>query len=61
MFAWGALNSAIPVCWSTWLTKGISDEPESGGGLMVGAISFRSCSARHSEACFWTTSPPPQR
>ena len=38
MFAWGALNSAIPVCWSTWLTKGISDEPESGGGLMVGAI-----------------------
>ncbi len=38
MFAWGALNSAIPVCWSTWLSKGISDEPESGGGLMVGAI-----------------------
>lgn len=38
MIAWGALNSAIPVCWSTWLSKGISDEPESGGGLMVGAI-----------------------
>jgi predicted MFS family arabinose efflux permease len=38
MFAWGAVNSAIPVCWSTWLSKGISDEPESGGGLMVGAI-----------------------
>lgn len=38
MFAWGALNSAIPVCWSTWLSKGISDEPESGGGLMVGCI-----------------------
>jgi predicted MFS family arabinose efflux permease len=38
MIAWGALNSAIPVCWSNWLTKGISDEPESGGGLMVGAI-----------------------
>jgi predicted MFS family arabinose efflux permease len=38
MFAWGALNSAIPVCWSTWLSKGISDEPASGGGLMVGAI-----------------------
>jgi predicted MFS family arabinose efflux permease len=34
----GAVNSAIPVCWSTWLTKGISDEPESGGGLLVGAI-----------------------
>jgi predicted MFS family arabinose efflux permease len=38
MFAWGVVNSAIPVSWSTWLSKGISDEPESGGGLMVGAI-----------------------
>jgi predicted MFS family arabinose efflux permease len=38
MIAWGTLNSAIPVSWSTWLTKSISDEPESGGGLMVAAI-----------------------
>jgi predicted MFS family arabinose efflux permease len=38
MIAWGTLNSAIPVAWSTWLTKGISDEPESGGGLMIAAI-----------------------
>jgi predicted MFS family arabinose efflux permease len=38
MIAWGALNSAIPVAWSAWLTKGIADEPESGGGLMVGSI-----------------------
>jgi predicted MFS family arabinose efflux permease len=38
MIAWGTLNSAIPVAWSTWLAKGISDEPESGGGLMVAAI-----------------------
>ena len=38
MIAWGAVNSAIPVLWSTWLTKGINDEPESGGGLIVGAI-----------------------
>ena len=38
MIAWGAVNSAIPVCWSNWLAKGIYDEPESGGGLMVGAI-----------------------
>lgn len=38
MIAWGALNSAIPVSWSTWLTKGISDEPESGGELIVAAI-----------------------
>ncbi|WP_419249662.1 MFS transporter [Sandaracinus amylolyticus] len=38
MIAWGTLNSAIPVAWSTWLSKGIHDEPESGGGLMVAAI-----------------------
>jgi predicted MFS family arabinose efflux permease len=38
MIAWGGLNSAIPVAWSTWLSKAVSDEPESGGGLMVGAI-----------------------
>jgi predicted MFS family arabinose efflux permease len=38
MIAWGALNSAIPVAWSTWLSKEISDEPESGGGLIVAAI-----------------------
>ncbi|MDN0085233.1 MFS transporter [Crenobacter sp. SG2305] len=38
LFAWGAINSAIPVAWSTWLAKGIRDEPESGGGLMVAAI-----------------------
>ncbi|MDI1360942.1 MFS transporter [Methylotenera sp.] len=38
MIAWGTLNAAIPVAWSTWLSKGISDEPESGGGLFVAAI-----------------------
>ena len=38
LFLWGAINSAIPVCWSTWLAKAISDEPESGGGLLVGAV-----------------------
>jgi predicted MFS family arabinose efflux permease len=38
LIAWGALNSAIPVCWSTWLSKGVADAPESGGGLMVAAI-----------------------
>lgn len=38
LIAWGTLNSAIPVVWSTWLAKEIRDEPESGGGLMVAAI-----------------------
>jgi len=36
--ALGILYSAIPVAWSTWLAKGIRDEPESGGGLMVATI-----------------------
>jgi predicted MFS family arabinose efflux permease len=38
MIAWGAINSAIPVAWSAWLAKEVSDEPESGGGLMVAVI-----------------------
>ena len=38
MTIWGALNAAIPVSWSAWLAQGISDEPESGGGLLVAAI-----------------------
>jgi predicted MFS family arabinose efflux permease len=38
LVGWGALNAALPVCWSTWLAKEISDEPESGGGLMVASI-----------------------
>jgi predicted MFS family arabinose efflux permease len=38
MIAWGALNSAIPVAWSAWLSREMSDDPESGGGLLVAAI-----------------------
>ena len=38
MIAWGTINSAVPVTWSTWMTKAIRDEPEAGGGLMVAAI-----------------------
>jgi predicted MFS family arabinose efflux permease len=38
LVAWGAINSAVPVSWSTWLSEGLRDEPESGGGLMVAAI-----------------------
>ena len=35
---WGTINAAIPVTWSTWLSRGIKDEPESGGGLLIAAI-----------------------
>ncbi|SIP91919.1 Predicted arabinose efflux permease, MFS family [Aeromonas sp. RU39B] len=38
LILWGTLNSAIPVAWSAWITQGIADSPESGGGLMVAAI-----------------------
>lgn len=38
MIAWGTLNAAMPVAWSTWLSRCIKDAPESGGGLMVAAI-----------------------
>ena len=38
MVAWGTLNSAVPVSWFNWLARGVSDEPEGGGGLMVAAI-----------------------
>lgn len=38
MVCWGGLNAAIPVAWSTWLSKSVSDDPESGGGLLVAAI-----------------------
>lgn len=38
LIVWGALNAAIPVAWSTWLSQGIADEPDAGGGLMVAAI-----------------------
>lgn len=36
--AWGALNAALPVAWFNWLAKEVADEPDAGGGLMVGAI-----------------------
>jgi len=38
LILWGTLNAAIPVAWSAWITQGIADSPESGGGLMVAAI-----------------------
>ncbi|MFM0348795.1 MFS transporter [Paraburkholderia sp. RL17-347-BIC-D] len=38
VIAWGAVNAAIPVAWSTWPSKGVKDKPESGGGLMVASI-----------------------
>ncbi|MCC8555478.1 MFS transporter [Xanthomonas hortorum] len=38
MIAWGTLNAAMPVAWSTWLSRCVKDAPESGGSLMVAAI-----------------------
>ena len=35
---WGMLFGAVPVAWSTWLTRTVPDEAESAGGLLVAAI-----------------------
>lgn len=35
---WGFFSSIIPVGWSTWLTRAVPDEAESGGGLLVATI-----------------------
>jgi predicted MFS family arabinose efflux permease len=35
---WGFAFGTVPVGWSTWLTKAVPDEAESGGGLLVAAI-----------------------
>ncbi|PYE29986.1 putative MFS family arabinose efflux permease [Rhizobium sp. PP-F2F-G38] len=35
---WGFSFGTIPVGWSTWLTRTVPDEAESGGGLLVAAI-----------------------
>ncbi|MEQ9511171.1 MAG: MFS transporter, partial [Alloalcanivorax xenomutans] len=37
---WGMAFGAVPVAWSTWITRTVPDEAESGGGLIVVAIQF---------------------
>jgi predicted MFS family arabinose efflux permease len=37
---WGVAFGAVPVGWSTWITRTVPDEAESGGGLLVAAIQF---------------------
>ncbi|MCX8997485.1 MFS transporter [Rhizobiaceae bacterium BDR2-2] len=37
---WGFLFGAVPVSWSTWLARTVSDEAESAGGLLVASIQF---------------------
>lgn len=35
---WGLCFGGVPVAWSTWLTRIVPDEAESGGGLIVAAV-----------------------
>jgi predicted MFS family arabinose efflux permease len=35
---WGLAFGAVPVGWSTWLTRMVPDEAETGGGLIVAAV-----------------------
>ncbi|MGO4836328.1 MFS transporter, partial [Rhizobiaceae sp. 2RAB30] len=37
---WGFAFGAVPVAWSTWLTRTVPDQAESAGGLLVGGIQF---------------------
>ncbi|BCH24341.1 MFS transporter [Mesorhizobium sp. L-8-3] len=37
---WGMAFGAVPVAWSTWLTRTVPDQAESAGGLLVAAIQF---------------------
>lgn len=35
---WGLAFGALPVAWSTWITRAVPDEAESAGGLMGAAV-----------------------
>uniref|UniRef100_UPI00135B56EB MFS transporter n=1 Tax=Geminicoccus flavidas TaxID=2506407 RepID=UPI00135B56EB len=35
---WGLAFGAVPVAWSTWVTRTVPDEAESAGGLIVAAV-----------------------
>ncbi|MDX3924347.1 MAG: MFS transporter [Shinella sp.] len=37
---WGLAFGAVPVAWSTWITRAVPDEAESAGGLFVASINF---------------------
>lgn len=37
---WGLAFGAVPVAWSTWLTRAVPDQAETAGGLLVAAIQF---------------------
>ncbi|MDK2761980.1 MAG: MFS transporter [Sphingopyxis sp.] len=37
---WGFLFGIVPVSWSTWLTRVLPDETESGGGLVIATTSL---------------------
>jgi predicted MFS family arabinose efflux permease len=35
---WGLVFGTVPVAWTTWVTRSVPDEAESGGGLLVAAV-----------------------
>ena len=37
---WGLVFAGVPVSWSTWLTRELADDAETGGGLIVAAINL---------------------
>ena len=39
-YFWKFHAGAVPVAWTTWITRAVPDEAESAGGLFVAAINF---------------------
>lgn len=40
MGIWGLAFAAVPVSWTTWITRALPDQAEAGGSLIVAAINF---------------------
>lgn len=38
LILWGAIGTAAPVAWWTWVSRVLPDEAEAGGGLMVAVV-----------------------
>jgi len=38
LILWGAMNTAMSVIWTTWMSQNADDAPEAAGGLMVAAV-----------------------
>lgn len=59
--AWGFLFGAVPVSWSSWITRNLRDDIESAGGLQVAVIQLAGARALPPAARSSTFTAPPAR